>query len=85
MRARRRALQNGFLPAVVREEQALVMENHVYRVQNVATKWGSLRAEPTDQRSLRIFFAPVFQSTKLFQGKKPEQLGHLAFLNVLPN
>lgn len=65
MGGRSRALRNGFLPAVVGEEQALVMEIHAYHVQNVDTKWGSRQAELTGQRPLRIFFVPLFQSTKL--------------------
>lgn len=38
VKGRSRALQNGSLPAVPREEQGLVMESQVYLVQNMETK-----------------------------------------------
>lgn len=56
------------------------MEIHVYHVQNVETKGGSLRAELTDQRSSRrVFLHLYFREQNFCRGKKTRVIRPLGF------
>lgn len=80
MKGRSRALQNGFVPAVPREEQGLVMESKVYLVQNMETKWGSVRAEITHCPGL--LWNLYFYCTLV---EKKTVVREFRFVIVLPN